>query len=415
MGTFTEMMTTPFEAVSRSSIAFADVNGDSAPDILITGRNSSGTPISKLYTNDGMGNFTEMTGTPFEGVEGSSIAFADVDGDADQDVLITGDDSEDIISKLYINDGMGNFTEMPGTSFEGVENGSVAFADVDGDSDQDVLITGSKNPPAPVSILYTNDGMGNFTEMTGTPFEGVSRSSIAFADVDGDADQDVLITGSGFDNGFIRVSKLYTNDGTGTFTEVIGTPFEDVGFSSIAFADVDGDSDQDILITGSNSSVDPVSKLYINDGEGNFSEFTDTPFDDVDNSSIAFADVDGDSDPDVLLAGDGAEDLIAKLYINEGVEASTSEDAKTGGNLSFIVFPNPSTSGILSISYDSKEIVEVTISVYNINGVLLSQQKEKATIGQQVFPVNVESLSKGNYLMELDNGKGRGTTKFVIQ
>jgi hypothetical protein len=35
-----------------------------------------------------------------------------------------------------------------------------------------------------------------FTEMTGTPFEGVAESSIAFADVDGDNDQDVLISGA---------------------------------------------------------------------------------------------------------------------------------------------------------------------------------------------------------------------------
>lgn len=34
-----------------------------------------------------------------------------------------------------------------------------------------------------------------FTEMTGTLFDGVRESSIAFSDVDGDSDQDLLITG----------------------------------------------------------------------------------------------------------------------------------------------------------------------------------------------------------------------------
>jgi hypothetical protein len=92
---------------------------------------------------------------------------------------------------------MGSFSEVTGTPFEGVARSSIAFADVDGDNDQDVLITGSNNSDAFISKLYTNDGMGNFSEMTGTPFEGVDRSSIAFADVDGDNDQDVLITGQG--------------------------------------------------------------------------------------------------------------------------------------------------------------------------------------------------------------------------
>lgn len=38
-----------------------------------------------------------------------------------------------------------------------------------------------------------------------------------------------------------------------TFTEIIGTPFDWVEYSSIAFTDVDGDNDQDLLITGYDS------------------------------------------------------------------------------------------------------------------------------------------------------------------
>jgi hypothetical protein len=92
----------------------------------------------------------------------------------------------------------------------------------------------------------------NFTEVTGTPFTGVAQSSIAFADVDGDNDLDVLITGLNFmgQPPGVRISKLYTNDGVGNFTEVFGTPFAGVEEGSIAFADVDGDNDQDVLITG---------------------------------------------------------------------------------------------------------------------------------------------------------------------
>ena len=104
---------------------------------------------------------------------------------------------------------MGNFTEMAGTPFDGVGSSSIAFSDVDGDGDNDVLITGENNSPEGISKLYTNDGMGNFTEMVGTPFDGVGISSIAFSDVDGDGDADVLITG--VNNSFERTSKLYTN------------------------------------------------------------------------------------------------------------------------------------------------------------------------------------------------------------
>ena len=320
-GNFSERLGTPFEGVDEGSIAFADVDGDNDQDVIITGEreNGFGRVIAKLYTNDGSGNFIEKTtGTPFTGVDGSSIAFADVNGDGDQDVLITGTvygfSTGNGSASLYVNNGSGTFIrKTSGTPFEGVSDGSIAFADVDGDNDQDVLITGRGG--GRIAKLYTNNGSGNFTEKTaGTPFEGVRDSSIAFADVDGDNDQDVFITGRSNFTLLGDIAYLYTNDGKGNFTrKTTGIPFTGVNHSSIAFADVDGDDDQDVLITGSDSDSNDISKLYTNDGKGNFTEKTGTPFTGVSFSSIAFADVDGDNDRDVLITGSG----IVRLYTND--------------------------------------------------------------------------------------------------
>ena len=187
-----------------------------------------------------------------------------------------------------------------GTPFDGVVSSSIAFSDADGDSDQDVIITGSNSSNTSISrrLLYRSSGF--FTELFGTPFDGVVYCSIAFADVDGDSDQDVLITGL---TGSVRIAKLYSNNGSGTFTEVTGTPFDEIASSSIAFADVDGDSDQDALITGRTSLGLSISKLYNNNGSGIFTEMLSTPFDGVENSSIAFAEIDEDSDHDMINTG----------------------------------------------------------------------------------------------------------------
>ncbi|MEQ9659656.1 VCBS repeat-containing protein, partial [Fulvivirga sp.] len=168
--------------------------------------------------------------------------------------------------------------------FDDIRNSSVAFADVDGDLDQDVIITGRSASDTRIAKLFTNNGSGVFNEVLGTPFVGVSDGAVAFSDVDGDSDQDLIITGS---TGTVRVTKLYINDGGGIFTEVIGTPFEGVAFGSVAFSDVDGDLDQDILITGNNSSITPITKLYKNNGEGVFEEVIDAVFEGVSFSSIA--------------------------------------------------------------------------------------------------------------------------------
>ena len=146
--------------------------------------------------------------------------------------------------------------------FDGIQRGSIAFSDVDGDNDDDVLITGINSLAQRIAKLYTNNGSGSFTEVTGTPFEGVSIGSIAFSDVDGDNDQDVLITGG--NSLGQRIAKLYSNNGSGSFTEVTGMPFDGVQYGSIAFSDINGDNGQDILITGFNNSSQRIAKLYRN-------------------------------------------------------------------------------------------------------------------------------------------------------
>jgi predicted nucleotidyltransferase len=317
-GAFSEVLGTPFEGVAASSIAFSDVNGDGDQDILITGENISGARISKLYTNNGAGTFSLAGGPPFVGVRYGSIAFADVNGDGDQDVLITGQSSSGThISKLYANKGAGVFSEVTGTPFEGVSTSSIAFADVNGDGDQDVLITGYSNSVGAISKLYANNGAGAFSEVTVSPFERVSNGSVAFADVNGDGDQDVLITG--YSNSAGAISKLYTNNGAGIFSLATGTPFVGVLFGSIAFADVNGDGDQDVLITGKSSSGSRIAKLYTNNGAGAFSLATGTPFTGVSEASIDFADVNGDGDQDVFITGDFGLGAISKLYTNNGV------------------------------------------------------------------------------------------------
>jgi len=371
-GAFTEVIGTPFEGVTESSIAFADVDNDNDQDLVITGRNSSNQKIAKLYTNDGGGTFTEVTGTPFDGVYNSSIAFADVDGDNDQDLVITGkNNSSQKIAKLYINNGSGVFTVIAGAPFDGVSSGSIAFADVDGDNDQDIVITGfnvgastklyknngsgiftagSTVPWSGVGVgyssiaftdidndndqdllitggdgtsnstitkLYTNNGNGTFTLVTGTSIEGVQLGCVAFADIDGDNDQDLFIQGSNLVNQ--RITKYYTNDGNGVFTEVKRNPFLYAINGSISIADIDGDNDQDVFMTGINSSNQHMSELYVNDGVGNFTLVSGAPFDVASSGASSFVDVDGDNDQDLIITGTNGSLAISKLYINDGV------------------------------------------------------------------------------------------------
>lgn len=424
-GNFTEATDAPFDAVGDCAIAFADVDGDNDPDVLITGASNSVDKIAKLYTNDGQGNFTEVTGTPFVGVQESSVAFSDVDGDDDQDLLITGQNNSIApVTKLYFNDGSGNFSEVLDTPFDDVAFSSVAFSDVDGDNDPDVFITGTNDHPglAHTSKLYLNDGQGNFTEGENTPFEGVTVGSIAFSDVDGDNDPDLLITGADSTFNFQRlVARLYLNDGMGNFTEMTDTPFQGVMLSSIAFSDVDGDNDPDLLITGLMTGIGNLTSIsYINDGTGNFTESSDMPFDGVSHPSVAFSDVDGDNDDDVLITGFiSSDERGAKLYLNDLL--SSTKEVNSDLKTALTLYPNPVTSPHIlvdlpegQVGFSSTQNGLVVVKVYHSNGQLLSQQKVLTAAGTQTLSVDVSGLSAGNYFIEIEDGERKMTGKFIV-
>jgi hypothetical protein len=308
---FTEDTTVSLPGVTYGSVAWADYNGDGKQDLLLTGYTGSGSSyISKLYKSTGNG-FTEDTTVSLPGVYGGSVTWADYNGDGKQDFLLTGysynTGSGGYISKLYKNTGNG-FTEDTTVSLPGVQTGSVAWADYNGDSKQDLLLTGSTGSGS-ISKLYKNIGNG-FTEDTTVSLPGVSDGSVAWADYNGDGKQDLLLTGTTY------ISKLYKSTGNG-FTEDITVSLPGVSDGSVAWADYNGDGKQDFLLAGSTGFGGYISKLYKNTGNG-FTEDTTVSLPGVSGGSVTWADYNGDGKQDFLLTGSTSSGYISKLYKNTG-------------------------------------------------------------------------------------------------
>ena len=101
----------PSPASSQSSVAWGDYDNDGDLDILLTGLGSGSVRVAKLYRNDGPAagsgwNFSEQTGAGLTGVGASSVAWGDYDNDGDLDILLTGRDSDGgNVAKVYRNNG----------------------------------------------------------------------------------------------------------------------------------------------------------------------------------------------------------------------------------------------------------------------------------------------------------------------
>jgi hypothetical protein len=186
---------------------------------------------------------------------------------------------------------------------------AVALGDLDGDGDVDAVL----GHYGSADLVCINDGRGRFAVRPVPGPAGTTRG-VALADVDGDGDLDVAIVRF-IDGGpvpFGAQNALLLNDGFGNLTDVTATHLPAVRDLStgLRFADVDGDSDLDLWIAGT-----LAVKLLVNDGSGRFADVTASQVPGaVRAEAVEVLDADGDGDLDVLL---GAGD-VDELRINDG-------------------------------------------------------------------------------------------------
>ncbi|MDP3683748.1 MAG: VCBS repeat-containing protein, partial [Ignavibacteria bacterium] len=260
-GTFALLTSVSLPGVGNSSVAWGDYDNDGKLDILLTG-NSFGARISKIYKNNGNGIFTEQTSVLLTGVYNSSVAWGDYDNDGYLDILLTGlNDVSGQVSIIYKNNGDGTFTEQTSVFLAGVEQGSVAWGDYDNDGYLDILLTGL-NGTNQISKIYKNNWDGTFTEQTSASLTGVSNSSVAWGDYNNDGLLDILLTGYEMNNN--PISKIYKNMGEGIFDEQTSASLIGVANSSAVWGDYDNDGALDILLTGYTTGSGYVSKIYKN-------------------------------------------------------------------------------------------------------------------------------------------------------
>lgn len=396
-GSFTLIAGTPFTGVSGASAEFGDIDSDGDQDLILTGF-SAGGRIAELYKNNGSGVFTLVAGTPFLPVDNGDVIIADLDGDGDLDVTISGynTDAAARVAEVYVNDGTGVFTVLTvSPAFVATNEGDVDVADVDGDGDLDLLVTGTLAGSAgsnEVTNLYLNNGSGVFTidVVASALFTNLRDSDAAFADIDGDGDQDLLINGRF--GASTRIANLYTNNGSGVFTLVTGTPFVGGNAGTVDFFDADNDGDLDVLLTGYEEAAPNRNiRLYGNNGSGVFTEETSETAIGTNNADIAIGDVDGDGDKDYVLSGNeegSGTPRIAKLYLNSGATLSVATlDILKG----LQVYPNP-TKGALNIF--SREDKIVNMQLFDITGRNVMSSKESN--------MDISALPVGVYVIKLD-------------
>ena len=252
---------------------------------------------------------------------GAGVAIGDINNDGLQDILFTGNM---VKNRLYLNKGDFKFEDITDKSGIASQQGwctGATMVDINGDGKLDIYICRSADAFAArrKNLLFINNGDLTFSEQAekyGIADEGYSTQA-SFFDYDKDGDLDLFVinhslqqyTKGAQENPELRkkrdanfASKLYRND-NGHFTDVslqAGINSNVLSFGlGIAISDINKDGWPDVYVSNDFNEPD---YLFINNGNGTFSERLSDCMDEISMFSMGsdFADYNNDGLPDLM-------------------------------------------------------------------------------------------------------------------
>ena len=306
-GTFQEVADFQGSSAWTTSVAIADLNGDSHPDIYdvnyvggpnafqqtcdhegrrrACGPNDFPAESDGVFFSDGHGGFADVTAqSGFSTVagRGMGVVVGDVLSRGTNQVFVANDETQNFLftrspnSAIFREDGF-----IVGAAYDkhGAVQGSmgIAIGDVDGNHRPDLFVT---NYYAESNTLYSQQHTTGFMDDTAaadlaTPGYSMLGFGCQFLDADADGDPDLIVANGHLDDfthmghPFRMRPQFYENTGSGRMAEaeIVGDYFETpVLGRSVATLDWNGDGRCDVVVTHLDSTVALLTNRTLQSG-----------------------------------------------------------------------------------------------------------------------------------------------------
>lgn len=295
----------------NAGFGFGDLNGDGTVDVIVSGCGTRNYNFitTAIYFNDGNGNLNKSANDCLPAANGQDIHIWDVDGDNDNDLLLTGLVNGNS-AELYLNDGNGGFTRSDSAPFAALPKSGVAVGDLNGDNINDVLITGQITAGAAAGecAIYLGNAHGKFTRQANN-LDGFFDADVEIGDIDRDGKMDVVMVGIVNGTPTTRAFKNLGNLNFSAFSFTLPQLRGDNGnYNSglrpcVKLDYINADSYLDIALIGQDASQNPHTAILLSNFGTSFSEITIPALTNFEDGEIHLLDLTNDGKLDILATG----------------------------------------------------------------------------------------------------------------
>lgn len=331
------------------SALLADIDGDADLDVIVTNETEQG----RIYLNRGNGTFTpgELWGSATWNAR--FAATADFDGDSWIDVVVASRVAEPgRRSHVCLNNRAASFGQCRELNVGRAS--TIVPADFDRDGTMDLAVLERDGGQ---SVLVHNDGKAGFNRIRPFGPNTMSARTGASADLNRDGWPDLVV-------GDERVSAfVHLNDGKGALQVGLQLKFDGLPTPySMAIGDLNNDQSPDIVI---GYGTDRGSVLF-NDGTGR--SYRHVRFGDADAAvyGLALGDIDGDGFKDIVAARNNSPTVVYLNRPGQGVDVVKASDSVESPRASLRAariedYPGGVWKGLATHTYGQKWDVELRL------------------------------------------------------
>jgi hypothetical protein len=376
------------------SAHFEELNGDGVDDIAISYEETALGKKTIVLAGNGTGGFAApqtILNT------GGTMEFADVDQDGDQDFILGTSPS-----RIYLNNGNLNFA-VAGTPIVSETLCEYSFGDLNGDTLPDLVSTGETSIGVYHLRVFQNNGNGNFIQMVDL---GDYRGNPHIGDIDNDSDNDIVFSGISDYNS--SCTRVFVNNGSFGFDTIVQTLTGVNGAGDLL--DINNDGYLDYLASGYSSPQGPSyhTILYVGNGNGNFTEFVLNPIVPGLVGEIEACDYNQDGYDEFAICGQAFSSMCTVFIFKN---ASNNIANYPAGD--FSVFPTI-THDFITIKYSGIDVYS-HIELKDPSGRICFDQDVSTGALHNGIQLPLVNEPPGVYIMELIGENKRYTVRVVKQ